>query len=176
MKREYEDIVKNDVQKAISADESAIDKLCGNYVDNVKAYIQKERIKNPYTASYDEPDERLMRAIEEKIDIPDVRKDDFRREIMNYIGALALEGKPFDFRCNERLHKALELKLFEDQKDTIKLTTLVSNVVDRDAQEKIDIVKNRLIKNYGYCEICANDALSFVSSIFARGPSLSKAS
>ncbi|MCY4380793.1 MAG: serine protein kinase [Proteobacteria bacterium] len=176
VKREYEDIVKNDVQKAISADESAIDKLCGNYVDNVKAYIQKERIKNPYTASYDEPDERLMRAIEEKIDIPDVRKDDFRREIMNYIGALALEGKPFDFRCNERLHKALELKLFEDQKDTIKLTTLVSNVVDRDAQEKIDIVKNRLIKNYGYCEICANDALSFVSSIFARGPSLSKAS
>ena len=36
-------------------------------------------------------------------------------------------------------------------------------------QEKIDVVKNRLIKNYGYCTICANDALSFVSSIFARG-------
>ena len=37
-----------------------------------------------------------VRSIEEKIDIPDSRKDDFRREIMNYIGALALEGKPFD--------------------------------------------------------------------------------
>jgi serine protein kinase len=73
----------------------------------------------------EEPDERLMRSIEEKIDIPESRKDDFRREIMNYIGALAIEGKTFDYKTNERLHKALELKLFEDQKDTIKLTQLV---------------------------------------------------
>src|SRR4029077_17844534 len=91
------------------------------------------------------------------------------REIMNYIGALALEGRSFDFRTNERLHRALELKLFEDQKDTIKLTTLVSNVVDRETQAKIDVVKNRLIKNYGYCEICSSDVLAFVASIFARG-------
>ena len=97
------------------------------------------------------------------------RKDDFRREIMNYIGALAIEGRTFDYKTNERLHKALELKLFEDQKDTIKLTSLVSNVVDRSTQEKIDVVKTRLIKNYGYCEICSTDVLNFVASIFARG-------
>ena len=174
VKREYEDLVKHEVQRAISADESAIEKLCGNYIDNVKAYIQKEKIKNQYTGADDEPDERLMRSVEEKIEISESRKDDFRREIMNYIGALALDGKSFDFRTNERLHKALELKLFEDQKDTIKLTTLVSTVVDKETQAKIDIVKNRLIKNYGYCEICANDALSFVASIFARGDSTSQ--
>ncbi len=169
VKREYEDIVKHEVQRAISADETAIDKLCGNYMDNVKAYVQREKVRNAFTGADEEPDERLMRAIEEKIDISESRKDDFRREIMNYIGALALEGRSFDFRTNERLHKALELKLFEDQKDTIKLTTLVSNVVDRETQAKIDVVKNRLIKNYGYCEICSSDALSFVASIFARG-------
>ena len=111
----------------------------------------------------------LLRSIEEKIDIPESRKDDFRREIMNYIGALALEGRQFDFRENERLHTALEAKLFEDQKDTIKLTTLVSNVVDKQTQEKIDIVKSRLIKNYGYDEESATDVLNFVASIFARG-------
>ena len=110
-----------------------------------------------------------MRSIEEKIDIPDSRKDDFRREIMNYIGALAVDGKKFDFRTNERLHKALEVKLFEDQKDSIKLTTLVSNVVDRETQEKIDIVKQRMIRNYGYDEVSATDVLNFVASIFARG-------
>ena len=110
-----------------------------------------------------------MRSIEEKIDIPESRKDEFRREIMNYIGALAIEGRHFDFRTNERLQKALELKLFEDQKDSIKLTSLVSAVVDRDTQEKIDVVKNRMIRNYGYCEICATDVLNFVASIFARG-------
>ena len=123
VKQEYEDIVKNEVQRAIGADEDAIDKLCGNYIDNVKAYTQKEKVKNKYTGQDEEPDERLMRSIEEKIDIPESRKDDFRREIMNYIGALAVEGKKFDYKTNERLHKALELKLFEDQKDTIKLTS-----------------------------------------------------
>jgi serine protein kinase len=169
VKQEFEDIVKNEVQRAISADEEAIAKLCGNYIDNVKAYTQKERVRNKYTGMAEEPDERLMRSIEEKIDIPDSRKDDFRKEIMNYIGALALEGKTFDYKTNERLHKALEVKLFEDQKDTIKLTSLVSNVVDKDTQAKIDVVKNRLIKNYGYCDICATDALHFVASIFARG-------
>ena len=169
VKQEYEDVVKNEVQRAISADEDAISKLCANYIDNVKAYTQKEKVKNPYTGQDEEPDERLMRSIETKIDIPESRKDDFRREIMNYIGALAVEGRQFDYKTNERLHKALELKLFEDQKDSIKLTSLVSTVVDRETQEKIDVVKNRMIRNYKYCEICATDVLNFVASIFARG-------
>jgi serine protein kinase len=169
VKSEYEDTVKNEVQRAISADADAIAKLCGNYIDNIKAYTQREKVRNKYTGQYEEPDERLMRAIEEKIEIPESRKDDFRREIMNYIGALAIEGKTFNYRTNERLHKALELKLFEDQKDSIKLKNLVSSVVDKDTQEKIDIVKDRMIKNYGYCEICSTDVLNFVASIFARG-------
>ncbi|PIU58355.1 MAG: serine protein kinase, partial [Deltaproteobacteria bacterium CG07_land_8_20_14_0_80_38_7] len=169
VKEEYEDIVKNEVQRAISADEEAISRLCANYIDNLKAYTQKEKVKNRYTGQDEEPDERLMRSIEEKIDIPDSRKDDFRREIMNYIGALALEGKNFNYKTNERLYKALEMKMFEDQKDSIKLTSLVSAVVDKHTQEKIDIVKSRLIKNYGYCDTCATDILNFVASIFARG-------
>ncbi len=169
VKDEYEDMVKNEVQRAISADEEAISRLCGNYIDNIKAYTQREKVRNKYTGQFEEPDERLMRSIEEKIDIADSRKDDFRREIMNYIGALALEGKSFNYRTNERLHKALELKLFEDQKDSIKLTSLVTNVIDKQTQEKIDIVKSRLIKNHNYCDVCATDVLNYVASIFARG-------
>lgn len=170
-RQEYEDIVKNDVQKAISLDETAIETLCANYIDNVKAYTQKEKVRNKYSNKLEDADERFMRSIEEKIDIAESRKDDFRREIMNYIGALAIEGKQFDYKTNERLHRALELKLFEDQKDAIKLTTIISKVVDKETQEKIDIIKSRLIKNHGYCEISATDALNYVASIFAKGDS-----
>jgi serine protein kinase len=169
VREEYTEIVKNEVQRAISADEEAIKRLCSNYIDNIKAYTQREKVRNKYTGQYEEPDERLMRSIEEKIDIPESRKDDFRREIMNYIGALAIEGKLFDYRTNERLHKALELKLFEDQKDSIKLTSLVSRVIDKDTQEKIDVVKARLIRDFGYNEQSATDVLNYVASIFARG-------
>src|SRR5213594_1726109 len=169
VKEEYENIVKNEVQRAIAADEEALQRLSSNYLDNVRAYTLKEKVRNKYTGQKEEPDERLMRSIEQKIDIPESRKDDFRREIMNYIGALAIEGRQFNYRTNERLYKALELKLFEDQKDTIKLTSLVSSAVDQATQEKIDVVKGRLVRNYGYCEVCATDVLNFVASIFARG-------
>jgi serine protein kinase len=169
VRQEYEEIIKAEVQRAISADQTALQRLCGNYIDNLKAYTQKEKVRNAFTGQDEEPDERLMRSIEDKIEIPESRKDDFRREIMNYIGALSLEGKKFDYKTNERLHKALERKLFEDQKDSIKLTSLVSSVTDKDTQEKIDIVKTRLIKDFGYDEISATDVLHYVASIFARG-------
>lgn len=169
VKDEYEDIIKSEVQRAISADEEAIKRLCANYLENVRAYTQKEKVKNNYTGKDDEPDERLMRSIEEKIDIPESRKDDFRQEIMNYIGALSLDGKKFEYNTNARLHKALELKLFEDQRDTIKLKNLVSSVVDDETQAKIDVVKGRMIKNFGYNEQSAADVLNYVASIFARG-------
>lgn len=169
VKQEYEEIVKNEVQRAISADEDAIAKLAANYIDNIKAYTLKEKVKNKYTGQDEEPDERLMRSIEEKIEIPDNRRDDFRREIMNFIGAKAVEGKKFDWQTNDRLRRALELKLFEDQKDSIKLKTLVSAVVDKETQEKIDIIKARLIRYFGYNEVSATDVLNYVASIYARG-------
>ena len=169
VREEYEDILKTEVQRAISADEDAIARLCANYIENVRAYTQHEKVRNKYTGKDEEPDERLMRAIEEKIDIPDSRKDDFRQEIMNYIGALALDGKKFEYHTNVRLHKALELKLFEDSRDTIKLKSVVSGVVDDETQAKIDVVKQRLIKFFGYNETSATDVLNYVASIFARG-------
>jgi serine protein kinase len=171
VREEYEDILKAEVQRAISADEDAIKRLATNYIESVRAYTQHERVRNRYTGRDEDPDERLMRSIEEKIDIPDSRKDDFRQEIMNYIGALALDGRRFEYNTNARLLKALELKLFEDQRDTIKLKNLVSSVVDDETQQKIDVVKQRLIKYFGYNETSATDVLNYVASIFARGDS-----
>ena len=101
---------------------------------------------NPYTGA----GRRARRAVDaqrsrRRSTSPKARKDDFRREIMNYIGALALEGKKFDFRTNERLHKALELKLFEDQKDSDQVDQPGEPAWSiKETQEKIDIVKQPL--------------------------------
>ena len=58
---EYTDVVKNEVQRAIAADEDALMRLSSNYIDNVKAYTQRERVKNKFTGEEEQPDERLMR-------------------------------------------------------------------------------------------------------------------
>lgn len=78
-------------------------------------------------------------------------------------------GKRFDYTTNTRLRKALETKLFEDQKDTIRLSQITQTTVDRETQEKIDIVKARLIRDFGYNERSATDVLEYVGSVFARG-------
>jgi len=71
-------------------------------------------VKNKYTGQDEEPDERLMRSTRRR---SQSRKpqEDFRREIMNYIGASG-GGKKFNYRSNERLQKGLELKLFGTRK------------------------------------------------------------
>ena len=110
-----------------------------------------------------------MRSIEEKIEITEARKDDFRLEVMNYIAEVHREGGTFDFRENRRLTRALEQKMFEDQRDTIQLTSLVSTVVDPDAQEKIAVLRSRLMRRFGYDEFSADQVLQMVAGLFARG-------
>ena len=166
------EILKAEVQKALVGDEDAIIRLCSNYIDNIMAYINSSKIKDPITGQDRKPDERLMRSIESKIDIPEQGADDFRRQIAAFIGNLAVKEKQFKWDSNAKLKKALEAKLFEDVKDTIKLSALNvsgATVVDKDIQEKIDAIKTRLIKQYGYNERSATDVLDFVGSIFARG-------
>ncbi len=170
VKEEYENVVKHELQRVISADEESISRLCSKYIDHVKAYTLKESIRDKYSGNRMDPDEKLMRSIEEKIDVPESRKDDFRSELMNFIGALALEKKQFDYKQNERLLRALELKLFEDSRDTLKFSSLGgSGVMDKEDQGKLEVIRKRLITEYNYCEDCAGDILHYATSIFARG-------
>jgi serine protein kinase len=166
---EFEEIIKDEVQRAISSDEGELQELCNKYISNVRAYRKKERVRDELTRRDVPPDERLMRSIEDKLGISEAQKDDFRGEILSYIGSLAIDNKKFDYRSNEQLHKALAMKLFEDKKDSINFQKVFTGVVDEETQEKIDLVKTRLKKDFGYCEICATDVLNYTASIFARG-------
>jgi len=174
VREEYEELVKGEVQAAISADTEALDRLCSKYIDNVKRYMQRRSghlttadVRGSETTG--EPDERLLRSIEEKVEIPESRKEDFRHEVMNFIAEVEREGRTFDYRENRRLAKALELKMFEDRRDTIQLTSVVSTVVDRDSQEKIAVIRDRLMRQFGYDEVSADQVLQLVAGLFARG-------
>ena len=144
----------------------------GNKVRQIEFYLGEARAQGADSDGDDgvtrEPDERLMRSVEEKTEIPEARKDDFRHELMNYIAAVHLEGGQFDYRENRRLRRALELKLFEDQKDSIQLTSLVSSVVDRDTGEKIAVIRDRLCRRFGYDEASADVVLRDVAGLFVR--------
>lgn len=172
VEKEYDRIVKREVQQALSSSEEAIKTLCTNYIDNVVAFVNDEKVTNPITGKDEPANEKMMRSIEEKINVSSNMKEDFRREIMNYMGSLAAKGKSFNYDSNEQLHKALEKKLFEDIKDSIKLSALAQDtatVVDKELLDKINALKQRLIKDFGYDADSAHDVLVYVGSIFARG-------
>ena len=115
-----------------------------------------------------DPAGRSRRAIEEKSEPPESRKDDFRHELMNYIAAVHLEGETFDYRKNKRLTRSLELKMFEDRRDSIQLTSLVSSVVDPETEQKIAVIRQRLMEQFGYDESSASEVLREVADLFAR--------
>src|SRR5204863_3797918 len=67
-RKEYDELAKREVQKAFvySFEESA-KTLLNNYLDNVEAYCNKQKIRDPYSDEEREPDQALMKSIEEQI-------------------------------------------------------------------------------------------------------------
>lgn len=64
------------------------------YIEHVSAYTQRERPVNRFTQREEAPDEFVMRLMEEQLHIPESRKDDFRMELMGYIGSFACNDTP----------------------------------------------------------------------------------
>lgn len=167
-RREYDEIAKKEVQKAFvySYEESA-KTLMDNYLDNVEAYCNKNKLRDPLTGEEMNPDEKLMRSIEEQIGISENAKKSFREEILIRISAYARKGKRFDYNSHERLREAIQKKLFADLKDVVKITTS-SKTPDESQLKKINEVIARLIDEHGYNSISANELLRYVGSLLNR--------
>ncbi|WP_078552444.1 PrkA family serine protein kinase [Bacillus alkalicellulosilyticus] len=167
-RREYDDIAKKEVQKAFvySYDESA-KTLMDNYLDNVEAYCNKNKLRDPLTGEEMSPDEKLMRSIEEQIGISENAKKAFREEILIRISAYARKGKKFDYNSHERLREAIQKKLFADLKDIVKITTS-TKTPDENQLKKVNEVIARLIDEHGYNSTSANELLRYVGSLLNR--------
>lgn len=167
-RREYDEAAKREVQKAFvySYEESA-KTLLENYLDNVEAYCSWQKLKDPITGEDVDPDEKLMRSIEEQIGISENAKKAFREEILIRISTYARKGKKFEYNSHERLREAIEKKLFVDLKDVVKITTS-TKTPDATHLKKINEVTARLIDEHGYCVHCANELLRYIGSLLNR--------
>ncbi|URN94714.1 MAG: PrkA family serine protein kinase [Candidatus Pristimantibacillus lignocellulolyticus] len=167
-RKEYDDLAKKEVQKAFvySFEESART-LFENYLDNIEAYCNWAKIKDPLTGEEMDPDERLMRSIEEQIGISENAKKAFREEILIRISSYSRKGKKFDFTSHERLREAVEKKLFTDLKDIVKITTS-TKTPDESQLKRINEVSARLMEEHGYCPVCSNELLRYVGSLLNR--------
>jgi serine protein kinase len=167
-RKEYDEIAKREVQRAFvySFEESA-HTLLNNYLDNVEAFCNKTKLRDPITEEAIDPDEKLMRSIEEQIGVTETAKKAFREEILIRISSLARRGMRFEYKSHERLKEAIEKKLFSDLKDVVKITTS-TKTPDAEQLRKINDVIERLVAQEGYCVVCANELLKYVGTLLSR--------
>jgi serine protein kinase len=167
-RREYDDMAKLEVQRAFvySFEESART-LLNNYLDNVEAFCNRQKVRDPITDEEVDPDEKLMRSIEEQIGVTDNAKKTFREEILIRMAAMARKGQKFDYTSHERMREAIEKKLFADLKDVVKITTS-TRTPDAEQLRKINDVVDRLVSEQGYCTVCANELLRYVGTLLNR--------
>jgi len=167
-RREYDEMAKLEVQRAFvySFEESART-LLNNYLDNVEAFCNRQKVRDPITDDEVDPDEKLMRSIEEQIGITENAKKTFREEILIRMAAMARKGQKFEYSSHDRLREAIEKKLFADLKDVVKITTS-TKTPDAEQLRKINDVVDRLVSDNNYCPVCANELLRYVGTLLNR--------
>jgi serine protein kinase len=168
VRKEFDETAKKEVQRAFvySYEESA-KTLLDNYLDNVDAYCNRTKVKDPITEEEVEADERLMRSIEDQISVTENAKREFREGVMRSVASLSRRGQPFVVGSDERLKEAIEKKLFNDLKDVVKITTS-TKTPDGEQLKKINEVVDRLVQEQGYCPVCANELLRYVGTLLNR--------
>lgn len=165
---EFDEKIKRDIQKAfVFSYEDTAKTLFDNYLENVDAFVHHQKIPDPITDEEREPDETLMRQIEDQIGISQAAKRQFREDIMVRMSSLARKGQKFTFDSHSTLKEAIEKKLFHDLRDVVKITAN-SRTPDPDQSKRVNDVVQTLVDNYGYCPVCANEMIRYVGSLLSR--------
>jgi serine protein kinase len=165
VREEYKERAIEDVRHALAYDVDEIQRQGEKYMDHVMAYIDDDTVEDEITGREQEPDETFLRSVEEKLNLPEDRKDDFRQEVANWVSRRAREGETFDPQDNDRLRRALERKLWEDKKHNINFSALVSSgeMDDDERNEWIDALMEQ-----GYSQEGAKEVLEFAGAEVAK--------
>ena len=165
VREEYKERAIEDVRHALAYDLDEIQRQGEKYMDHVMAYIDDDTVEDELTGREQDPDETFLRSVEEKLDIPEDRKDDFRQEVSNWVSRRARDGTSFDPQDNDRLRRALERKLWEDKKHNINFSALVSanELDDEERSAWIDALIEQ-----GYSPEGAKEVLEFAGAEVAK--------
>ncbi|MFC6963831.1 PrkA family serine protein kinase [Halocatena marina] len=165
VREEYKERAIEDVRHALAYDVDEIRRQGEKYMDHVMAYIDDDTIEDEITGRESEPDETFLRSVEEKLNIPEDRKDDFRQEVSNWVSRRAREGTSFNPQDNDRLRRALERKLWEDKKHNINFSALVSSGETEDDERNAWI---EALVDQGYSREGAKEVLEFAGAEVAK--------
>ncbi len=165
---EYREVAKKEVNRAfLFAYEDQAQALFDNYMKNATSFCLKKKIRDPVTNEDQEPDEKLMRSIEELIGVSENAKKEFRQGIFVFKSDAIDRGKEFSFSTYTPLQEAIEKKLIGDLKNVVSLT-----IADRTRKDPKTVKRRQdaieALQQKGYCPVCAENLLQFVGDILRK--------
>ncbi|MDP2708561.1 MAG: protein prkA [bacterium] len=165
---EYKIQAKKEVNRAfLFAYEDQAQALFDNYMKNATAFCLKKKIRDPITREEQEPDEKLMRSIEELIGVSENAKREFRQGIFVFKSDALDQGREFSFNAYTPLQEAIEKKLIGDLKNVVSLTISDKSRKDPKTMKRREDAMEAL-QQKGYCLVCAENLLQFVGDILRK--------
>lgn len=186
VKEEYEKIIREEVIDSISdVDEEAIDKVVRKYFEHVEAWVNDKKLKDHYSGKMVEPDEKLMKGVEGKLDVSDEYTKTHREDLMIKLGSFQREGKltliPIEgykkpqIDYNEHFEQYYDVHRGGERILKISLTNLKESLIKMDSDDFEDLPKmykkvakhviENMKKNYNYCSHCAKGTVLYAIDV-----------
>ncbi|MGD8860181.1 MAG: serine protein kinase PrkA [Myxococcales bacterium] len=151
-------------------EERAYGDLFDRYVTHVTLWVKKERYRDPVTGEEGEPDETLMKRVEQILGVDDA--EEHRRNLINMIAAFAIDHPDEEIvnarifpRPLEQVREAYFAERREQVASTIdgmlKLLSESDEKLEPAAESAARAAVGRL-EAMGYCHKCAREALAEV--------------
>ena len=158
---EYGDLAVRDIQRAYKEGfEDSAKELLDDYLVNIEAFCSGR-----------EGNERDMRDMEKQCGVVEKGRADFRHQINKYFSNLKSRNVEYDHSSEHRLQTAIETRLFPDRRTLERALTKPrmgkTKRVEWDRQRKA--IKDRLEKDYGYCQVCAEDVVDYGLHVLKKG-------
>lgn len=149
-------------------DEAKYNELFGRYVTHVSFWIKGEKLRNPMTGQYEDPDERLMREVETLLGRPE-RAEEFRHGLIGTIAAWAIDhpGEPVENAHVFADHlRRLREAVFADRRVSLARLCRDILILQREKGSGLDEARraaatralSELEHHFGYQETSAVDA------------------
>ncbi len=161
--KEYLEVLEKEITKAfVYSYQEQAEALFQNYLDHAESYVTKKKFKDRSTGEALEPDEGLMKSIEEQIAIIGTACDGFRQEVIAYLWSAGRRGEKVTYESYEPLKEAIEKKLMTSVRDVSRIITK-TRTRDDDQSKKYNRMVEQLIRN-GYPASCVDVILKYAAN------------
>lgn len=174
VRRWYLETVEDELHGAMGLVDSVRTlELFTQYIDHVTHYLRKEKRLDPITGNYADPDEGLMREVEERLGVSEKEADDARAGVLHRIAAWRMDNPddPLDYQIifSNQISKITDA-FYEEKRevaDRIKRNLLRFMVeedhrLNEDEIAQVEQTLRSLEEDYGYARPCAIDVVGFL--------------